>query len=241
MNIASGNRLSDVVLSASSLSYDLSASELTSDSVPAFFNDSEVFNSSSGGLRNVVFSLGVVDDLSLDGDVLNSFVCPLDGLFDHDGFLDFSLDVLDLSLNSVVVGDSSFVRNSLVSDYFFVFNFFVFDGDLVDLFDLFVFNVFLFEGNVLDSALDRDVSSNGSFSLSVDLTLSDLTLSVDLTLSNLTLSVVGLSLSTICGGSSGILRNTLVFISGGGGSLGGVDLLGSSVAKVAGLLSGSNL
>jgi hypothetical protein len=146
-------------------------------------------------LRNVVFSFGVVDDLGLNGDVLDSLVGPLDGLLDHNGLLDFSSDVLNLSLNSVVVGDGSLVGNSLVPDDLFVFDFLVFDGHLVDLLDLLVFNVFLLEGDVFDSAFDGDIGSSDSLTFSSVLG-SDLTFPSDLTF-----SVVGLP-------TGGVLRDS---------------------------------
>ena len=141
------------------------------------FNNADVLSSHLCFGWDVVISLGVVDDLSFNGNVLNSFIYFLDWLINHDGLFDFSSDVFDLGLNGIVVSDGSFDGNTFVSNDLFVFGHFNFKRNLVDLFDLLVFNVFLFEGNVFNSALDGDflsdnlvgsacnsISSNGSTS-----------------------------------------------------------------------------
>ena len=195
---------------------DLSASDV----IVGALDDAEVLGSGLGGGGDVVVPLGVVDDLGLDGDVLDPLVGLLDGLLDHDGLLNFPLDVLHLGLNSVVIGDGPLIGHSLISDDLFVFDFLVFDGDLVDLLHLFVFGVFLLEGDVFDSALDGDVVSNGSgSSFSSDGSFSVSSLLVD-NFSPVTLD--------------GVLGNTLVLVGFGGGgvSCGLLDVGGLGVGFI---------
>lgn len=123
--------------------------------------DSNVLSSNLGLSRDVVITLGVVNNLSFNGNILNSFVDSLNGLLNHHGFFDFSSDVLDLSFNGIVVSDGSLIGDSFVSDDLLVLNDLSLDWDLVNLFDLFILNVFLLEGNILDSALNWDLLSNG--------------------------------------------------------------------------------
>ena len=191
-----------------------------SDVIVGALDDTEVLGSGLGGGGDVVVPLGVVDDLGLDGDVLDSLVGLLDGFLDHDGLLDFPLDVLHLGFNGVVVGDGPLIGDSLVSDDLFVFDFLVFDGHLVDLLNLFVFGVFLLEGDVFDSALDGDVVSNGSgSSFSSDGSFSVSSLLVD-NFSPVTLD--------------GVLGNTLVLVGFGGGgvSCGLLDVGGLGVGFI---------
>ena len=103
-----------------------------------------------------------MDNLGLDGDVLDPLVGLLNGLLNHDSLLNFPLDVFHLGLNGIVIGDGPFIGHSLISDDFFVFNFLVFNGDLINLLNLFVFGVFLLEGDVFDSTLNGDIVGNGS-------------------------------------------------------------------------------
>ena len=179
---------------------DLSASDV----IVSALDDSEVLGSGLGGGWDVVVPLGVVDDLGLDGDILDPLVGLLDGLLDHDGLLNFPLDVLHLGLNSVVIGDGPLIWHSLISDNLFVFNFLVFNGNLENLLHLFVFNIFLLEGDVFDSALNGDIVGNSSGSFSSNGSFSVSSLLVD----NF------LSVTLNC-----ILGDTLVFVGFGGGGV----------------------
>jgi len=122
--------------------------------------NSQVFSSGFGGSRDVVISLGIVNNLSFNGDVLNSFVDSLNWFLNHDSLFDLSSDVFNLSLNCIVVSDGSLYGHSFISNNFFVFDDLSLNRDLIDLLNLLVFNVFLLERNVLDSALNWDISGN---------------------------------------------------------------------------------
>ena len=185
----------------------------TSDVVVGALDDAEILGSGLGGGRDVVVPLRVVDDLGLNGDVLDPLVGLLDGLLNHDSLLNFPLDVLHLGLNGIVVGDGPLIGHSLVSDDFFVFNFLIFNGDLINLFNLFVFGVFLLEGDVFDSALNGDISGNGSgSSFSVSSFLVDNFSSVAL---------------------DGVLGDALVLVGfGGGGVSSGLNVGGLGVGYI---------
>ena len=199
-------------------------SDLTSlDVVVGALDDAEVLGSGLGGGGDVVVPLGVVDDLGLNGDVLDSLVGLLDGFLDHDGLLDFPLDVLHLGFNGVVVGDGPLIGDSLVSDNLFVFNFLIFNGHLENLLNLLVFNVFLLEGDIFNSALDGDISSNGSGSFSHNSSLC----------SNSSFSVSALLVDNFPPVAlNGVLGHTLVFVGFGGGGVacGLLDVGGLGVA-----------
>ncbi len=122
--------------------------------------DADVLSSDLSLGGDVVVSLGVMNDLGLNWDILDSLIDALHWLLNHNGLLNFSSDVLNLSLNGIVVGDGSLNGHSHAADDFFVFNDFSLNGNLVDLLNLLVFNVFLLEGDVLNSALYWDLSSN---------------------------------------------------------------------------------
>ena len=107
--------------------------------------------------RDVVVSLGVVDDLGLDGQVLNSFPDSLDWLVLDNGLLDFLWNVLDLGLDGVVVSDGSLNWNSFGSGDFLVLDDFSLVWNSLDSFDLVVLNVLLLEWNVFDSGFDWDL------------------------------------------------------------------------------------
>lgn len=127
-------------------------------------NNSHIFSPGLSLGRSVVFSLWVMNDLSLDGDVLNSFVYFFDGFLHHDCFFDFSADIFDLGLDCIVVGDCSLHRDPLIPDDFFILNDFCFVGNLINLLHLFILNVFLFEGHVLNSAFHGNIRSHLSLS-----------------------------------------------------------------------------
>ena len=110
--------------------------------------------------RDVVVSFGVVDDLGLDWQVLNSLPDSLDWLVLDDGFFDFLWNVLDLGFDGIVVSDGSFDGDSFGSGDFFVFDDFSFEWDSFDSFDLVVLNVLLLEWNVFDSGFDWDLLSD---------------------------------------------------------------------------------
>lgn len=194
--------------------------------------DSNVLSSNLSLGRDVVITLRVVNDLSLNGDILNSLIDTLDGFLNHHGLLDFSTDVLDLSLNGIVVSDGSLIGNSLIADNLLVLDDLSLNWDLVDLLDLLILNVLLLERNILDSALNWDLLSNG---------LVDSTLSVS---SSGSIGLLGTSANDIVSGSSsnGIGIGTSINGIGGSGSwargidslLGGIVGLGRSGVEIAG-------
>jgi len=94
--------------------------------------------------------------LSLNWDILNSFIDLFNWLINHDGLFDFSLNILDLSLNSIIISDSSLNWDTFISNDLLVFGHLNLKWNLINLFNLFIFNVFLFEWNVLDSAFNWD-------------------------------------------------------------------------------------
>ena len=130
------------------------------DVVVGALDDTEVLGSGLGRGRDVVVPLGVVNNLGFNGDVLDPLVGLLNGLLNHDSLLNFPLDVFHLSLNSIVICDGPFIGHSLISDNLLVFDFLIFNRDLINLLHLFVFNIFLLEGDVFNSALNGDISSN---------------------------------------------------------------------------------
>jgi hypothetical protein len=109
---------------------------------------------------DVVVSFRVVDDLSFNWQVLNSFPDSFNWFVFNDSFFNFLGNVFDLGFNSVVVSDGSFDGDSFSSGNFFVFDDFSFVWNSFNSFDLIVFNVFLFEWNVFDSRFDWDFFSD---------------------------------------------------------------------------------
>ena len=118
---------------------------------------------------DVVVSLWVVDDLSFNWDVLNSFIDLFDWLFDHDGFFDLSSDIFNLGFNGIIVSNSSFNWDSFFVDDFFVFDDFYFEWDAVDLFDLIVLNIFFLKWDIFNSRFNWDFLSNGFLDGSINL------------------------------------------------------------------------
>lgn len=84
-------------------------------------------------------------------------------------FGDILRNVLSQILNSIVVGDSDFLRNGLNLSLLSVFNLLDLLGDSFNLGLILIFHDFLFKGNVFDSAL----ALNNLFS-SVDSSSNDL-------------------------------------------------------------------
>ena len=123
--------------------------------------DTNVLSSNLSLGRDVVITFWVVNNLSFNGDILNSFVDTLNWLLNHHGLLDFSTDVFDLSLNGIVISDSSLIGNSLVADNLLVLDDLSLNWDLIDLLDLLILDVFLLERNILDSTLNWNLLSNG--------------------------------------------------------------------------------
>jgi hypothetical protein len=111
-------------------------------------------------LWDVVISFWVVDNLSLDWKILDSFPDSFDWFIFNDGLFNFLWDVFNLSFNGIIVGDSSFDWDSFSVGHFFVLDDFSFVWDSFDSFDLIVFNVFFFEWDVFDSAFNWDFFSN---------------------------------------------------------------------------------
>ena len=118
---------------------------------------------------NVFFSLWVVNNLGFNGQILNTFPSSLDGLIFNNSFFNFFRNILNLSFDSIVVGDGSFDGDSLGVDDFLVFDDFSLERNSLDSFNSIIFDVFSLERNVLDPALHWDflsdnflVSSNNS-------------------------------------------------------------------------------
>jgi len=105
-----------------------------------------------------------VDDLSLHGDVLDTFEDMFHWLLNHNSFFNFPSDVLHLSFNSVVISDSSFKGNLFSPCDFLILNDLSLIGHLVDPLHLIIFHVFLLKGDVLDPALHGDVCCSRSLS-----------------------------------------------------------------------------
>jgi hypothetical protein len=105
----------------------------------------------------IFFSLGVVDDLSFNGEVLYSFPCSLDWFVLDDRLFDLFRDVFDLGFDGVVVGDGFLDGDSLSVDYLFVLDNLLFVGDLDYFLHSVILDVLLFEGDVLDAALNGDL------------------------------------------------------------------------------------
>jgi hypothetical protein len=130
-----------------------------------------------------------------------------------------------LSLNGIVVGDGSFIGDTLITNDFLIFDDFSLNWNLVNLFDLLILNVFLLEGNIFDSALNWDLLSNGL---------------VNSTLSVSSSGSIGISTSAngicSCSSSNGISIGTSINCIGGSGSrTSGIDLL---LGGIVGLLGG---
>jgi hypothetical protein len=114
------------------------------------------------GRSYVIFSLRIVNDLSLNWDVLNSFKGALNWLLIHDSLLDCALNVLDLSLNGIVVSNCSLIGNTFSPNDLIIFNHLSLKWNLNDSLNLFILSVGLFEGNIFNSALSGDVISLSS-------------------------------------------------------------------------------
>jgi len=110
--------------------------------------------------RDVVISFRIVDNLSFNWKILNSFPNSFNWFVFNDCLFDFFWNILDLSLNCIIVSDSSFNWNSLGSGYFFVFNDLSFIWNSFNSFDLIIFNIFLFEWNVFDSGFNWNFFGN---------------------------------------------------------------------------------
>ena len=110
--------------------------------------------------NNVFFSFGVVDDLSLNRQILNSFPDSFHWFIFHNGLFYFFGNVFHLSFDSVVIGDGSFHWDSLAMDYFFIFDDLAFVGYSVDTFYLVVLDVFFLEWDVFDPTFNWDFFCN---------------------------------------------------------------------------------
>lgn len=95
-----------------------------------------------------------MDDLGLDGQVLNSLPNSLNGFVLDDGLLNLLGDVLNLCLHCIVICDSPLDGDSFGVDNFFILNNFLFIGNLFDSFDSVILDILLLEGDVLDPAFD---------------------------------------------------------------------------------------
>jgi hypothetical protein len=84
----------------------------------------------------------------------------------EDCLLDLFRDVFDLSLDGIVVCDSSLDRDSLGVNNFLVLNNLFFIGDSLNFLYSIIFNIFFLERDVLDSTFNRNFISNGSCCIS---------------------------------------------------------------------------
>lgn len=116
----------------------------------------DVFSLSS----NVVVSFWVVNNLSFDWKILNSFPDPFNRFIFNNCFFDFLWNVFNLSFNGIIISDGSLNRNSFSSGDFFIFNNFSFIWNSFDSFNLIVFNVFLFKWNIFYSRFNWNLLSN---------------------------------------------------------------------------------
>ncbi len=191
---------------------------------------SDVLNSLLDGSGDIVIALRIVHNLGLNWDVLDSFVGSFDWFLNENSFLDFTSNVLDLSLNSIIVSDGLLNGDSLTSDDFLILNDLDLIGHLVDLFDLFVLNIFLLEGNVLNSALNWDFRGDSLLSCNYSASSDILSSSGSNVLVG---GVLAASSSDIflascgSGGSSDILRTCGSGVLVGGGRLLGIVSSGS--------------
>jgi hypothetical protein len=110
--------------------------------------------------RDVIISFWIVNNLSFNWKILNSFPNSFNWFVLNDSLFDFFRNILDLSLNCIIVSDGSLDWNSFSSGDFFVFNNLSFIWNSFDSFDLIVLNIFLFEWNILNSWFNRDFFSN---------------------------------------------------------------------------------
>lgn len=115
-----------------------------------------VFSTLSG---NIFFPFWIVNNLSFNRKILNSFPGSLDGLVFDDSLFNFLGNVFNLGFNSIVVSNRSFNWNPLVVHHLFIFHYFSFIRNPFYPFNFVVFNIFLLKWNVLYSALHWDLFS----------------------------------------------------------------------------------
>ena len=109
---------------------------------------------------NILFSFWVVNDLSLNGEILNSFPDFFNWFVFNNSFFNFFGNIFNLSFYSIVISDSSFNGDSFIVNNFIIFNNFPFKGNSFNPFNFVIFNVFLFERNVLNSAFNGNFFRN---------------------------------------------------------------------------------
>jgi len=109
---------------------------------------------------DVIVSLRIVNNLGLNGDVLNSLINLLYRFINHNSFLNFSSNVLHLSFYCIIISDSSFNGNAFISNNFLILNHLSFNGHLIDFLDLLVLHILLLKGDVFNSALNGDLLSH---------------------------------------------------------------------------------
>ena len=97
---------------------------------------------------NIFFSFWVVNDLSLNWEILNSFPCFFNWFIFNNSFFNFFRDIFNLSFNSIIICNSSFNWNSLIMNNFVIFNNLSFIRNSFNSFYLIIFNIFLFEKNL---------------------------------------------------------------------------------------------
>lgn len=119
-------------------------------------------NSSTSMTCNIFFSFWVVNNLGLNWEILNSFPSSFNGFIFNNSLFNFFRNILNLSLNSIIISDSSFDWNSVSMNNFFIFYDFLFIRNSLYSFYSVILDVFLLERNILDSAFNWNFFSNSS-------------------------------------------------------------------------------
>lgn len=118
--------------------------------------------SSSAG--NIFFSLWVVNNLSLNWEILNSFPSSFNWFIFYNSLLNFLRNIFDLSLNSIIISNSSFNWNLNNSSNLLILSNLSFEWNSFYSFDLIIFDMFSFKRNIFDSAFDWNFFSDWSMS-----------------------------------------------------------------------------
>lgn len=120
----------------------------------SFFLNISSLNILSSLSSNIFFSFWVVNNLSLNWEILNSFPCFFDGLIFNNSFFNFFWDIFNLSFNSIIICDGSFNWNSLIMNNFIIFYNLSLIRNSFNSFYLIIFNIFFFERNIFNSAFN---------------------------------------------------------------------------------------
>ena len=150
---------------------------------------------------NIFFSLWIVNNLSFDWKILNSLPSSFYWLIFNNGFLDLLWNVLDLSLNSIIISDGSLDWNSFVVDYLLILDNFSFKRNSFNSLDSVILNIFFLERNILYSAFNWYFFSNNSLSWSNSDSWSCISTSGVSTCSITTCVITACSISSIISGT----------------------------------------